>query len=138
MHYFCCILLHIIISGHVVVEFGPDNRARNFSTDFSVFIQEFQLMIVEKGELKLDLWQPTRVGKAFVDKVINSVLDLSVTVVNVVSVDFVVRLKRLNLELNVIIWLNEILNRIELRLLVKGLELLEIFWELSLYLMLSH
>ena len=95
-------------------------------------------MIVEKGELKLDLWQPTRVGKAFVDKVINSVLDLSVTVVNVVSVDFVVRLKRLNLELNVIIWLNEILNRIELRLLVKGLELLEIFWELSLYLMLSH
>lgn len=95
-------------------------------------------MIVEKGELQLDLWQPTRVGKAFVDKVINSALDLSVTVVNVVSVDFVVRLKRLNLELNVIIWLNEILNRIELRLLVKRLELLEIFWELSLYLMLSH
>jgi len=95
-------------------------------------------MIVEKGELQLDLWQPTRIGKAFVDKVINSVLDLSVTVVNVVSVDFVIRLKRLNLELNVIIWLNKILNQIELRLLVKRLELLEIFWELSLYLMLSH
>lgn len=50
---FLSIIFHIVICGYVVVKLSPYNRSGNFSANGGAGVQEWKLVVIIQGELKV-------------------------------------------------------------------------------------
>ena len=95
-HNFGRIVLHIVIGGDIVVEIRSDDRSTDFCPYLCIFVQETQLEVIVKWELKHDLRDPNSICVPLINKIIDSFLHLSLSIIDEITLYVLIRFQTLN------------------------------------------